>query len=43
VSVPTVSVPTVTAPTVTVPSLPLEPPALPELPPPSDLDLDLGG
>jgi RNA polymerase sigma-70 factor (ECF subfamily) len=30
-------------PTVTVPPLPLEPPALPELPPPPDLGVDLGG
>ena len=43
VSVPTVTVPTVTAPTVTVPTLPLEPPTLPEVPPPPDLGLDVGG
>jgi RNA polymerase sigma-70 factor, ECF subfamily len=43
VPLPTVTVPTVTVPTVTAPTLPLEPPALPELPPPPDLGVDLGG
>jgi RNA polymerase sigma factor (sigma-70 family) len=39
---PTVTVPTVTVPTVTVPPLPIEPPTLPELPPPPDLGGDVG-